>query len=243
MAENTPMQASTADPQTAPAGPVAHVRPPRERGGRSLSKIILFGILSVFAVMGLVGLVVIAFSAGSLLRRTPVSTFSAGVATIDQVRSLKLLTVLSFEVTSDMEAEHAERRGVWLARGSADYVVDFSKAQVLDKDEARRVVSMRLPRPVVRNARLDPVRTKMLTYEKTGMGWWTFGASGSRDDFERQSKIMLQRRIELAANEAALLDSAKGSAVQLMGSLYAPLNWTVKVEWEDGVAPSGGAGN
>lgn len=238
MAENTPMPASSADLHPTPVAPIAPA--PRERGrggGRSLSKIILFAILSVFALMGLVGLVVIAFSAGAFLRHTPPSTFTAGVATIDQVRSLKLLTVLSFEVTSDMEAEHAERKGLWLARGSADYVVDFSQAQVLDKDEERRVISMRLPRPTVRNAKLDPVRTKMLTYEKTGLGWWTFGASGSRDEFERQSRVMLQKRIEVAANEAALLDSAKGSAVQLMGSLYAPLNWTVKVEWEESPKP------
>lgn len=236
MAENNPMQAATAELQPATVGSAPATR---EHGGgrRSWSRIILFLILSVFAVVGLVSLIFIAFSAGALLRRTPPSTFTAGVATIDQVRSLKLLTVLSFEVTSDMEAEHAERKGLWLARGSADYVVDFAQAQVVDKDEERRIISLRLPRPVVRNAKLDPVRTKMLTYEKTGMGWWTFGASGSRDEFERQSKIMLQRRIETAANEAALLDSAKGSALQLMGSLYAPLNWSVKVEWDEDAKP------
>ncbi|MFT3685294.1 MAG: DUF4230 domain-containing protein [Phycisphaerales bacterium] len=200
---------------------------------RSWSKLVLFLLLSVFAVFGLVSLVVIAFSAGAMLRHTPTSSFTAGVATIDQVRSLKLLTVLSFDVTSDMEAEHAERKGLWLARGSADYVVDFSKAQVLKTDESTHTVTLRLPRPTVRNAKLDATRTKLLTYEKTGWGFWSMGAMGSREEFEQQSRMMLQKRIELAASEAALLESAKGSAVQLMGSLYAPVNWTVKVEWDD----------
>lgn len=206
---------------------------PARRERRSLSKYVLFGLLSVFAVIGLASLIVFAFSAGAFFNRTSKSSFTAGVATIDQVRSLKLLTVLSFEVTSDAESEHAERKGLWLARGTADYVVDFSKAQVLGTDESSKIISMKLPRPVVRNAKLDPVRTKLLTYEKTGWGWWTMGAMGSRDEFEQQSRVMLQKRIEVAANEAALLESAKGSALQLMGSLYAPVKWTVQVEWDD----------
>jgi hypothetical protein len=210
---------------------VVHVH--AARPARSWSKIVLFVLLSAFALFGLVSLVLISFSVGAFFNHTPKSSFTAGVATIDQVRSLKLLTVLSFDVTSDMEAEHAERKGLWLARGSADYVVDFSKAQVLRSDESTRTVALRLPRPTVRNAKLDSTRTKLLTYEKTGWGFWTMGAMGSKDEFEQQSRVMLQKRIELAANEAALLESAKGSAVQLMGSLYAPVNWTVKVEWED----------
>lgn len=221
------------DDQGVQKATASYARPPR-----SLSKFVLFALLSVFAFFGMASLLWFAFSAGTLFSRTPRTSFTAGAATIDQVRSLKLLTVLSFEVTSDAESEHADRKGVWLARGSADYVVDFSKVQVLETDEATRVIRMRLPRPVVRNAKLDPVRTKLLTYEKTGWGWWTFGALGSKDEFEQQSRVMLQRRIEQAATEAALLDSAKGSAVQLMGSLYAPVKWTVKVEWDERPAGS-----
>lgn len=226
-------------PPTAPTGPsVVHVHAPPPPAGRSWSKVVLFVILSAFAVFGLGSLVFIAFSAGAMLRRTPASSFTAGVATIDQVRSLKLLTVLSFDVTSDMEAEHADRRGIWLAHGNADYVVDFSKAQVVSSDESTRTVTLRLPRPTVRNAKLDATRTKLLTYEKQGWGFWTLGAVGSREEFEQQSRVMLQKRIELAANEASLAEAAKGSAVQLMGSLYAPVKWTVKVEWDEGAPPS-----
>ncbi|MBY0309300.1 MAG: DUF4230 domain-containing protein [Phycisphaerales bacterium] len=236
MTETNPMKATAAHPELPAPARAPEPAPPfvvQQRSPRSLSKFILFFILSAFALFGLVALVFISFSAGALLRRTPASTFTAGVATIDQVRSLKLLTVLSFDVTSDMEAEHAERRGMWLARGSADYAVDFARTQVVRADEGSRTISLRLPLPAVRNARLDAARTKLLTYEKTGWGFWTFGAAGSRDEFESQSRVMLQRRIEQAAGEAALLESAKGSAVQLMSSLYAPVNWTVKVEWDE----------
>ena len=205
----------------------------RYRSGSGFSRYVLLAILSLFAVIGLVSLLVFAFSAGRFFNRPSVTRLTTGATTIDQVRALKLLTVLSFEVTSDAESEHAERKGVWLVRGSADYVVDFSKAQVIDADEGTKTVRLRLPRPAVRNAKLDPVRTRLLTYEKTGWGWWTLGAMGSREDFEQQSRVMLQKRIEQAANEAALLDSAKGSTVQLMGSLYAPVNWKVQVEWDD----------
>lgn len=224
MAENTLMQAH-ADDRDAHAGPA--------RPTRSLARIVLFGLLSVFAIIGLASLLVFAFSAGALFNRSSVTRLTAGAATIDQVRSLKLLTVLSFEVTSDAESEHADRKGLWLARGSADYAVDFSKAQVISADGSSKVVKLRLPRPMVRNAHLDAARTRLLTYEKTGWGWWTLGAVGSRDDFEQRSREMLQTRIEKAAQEAALLDSAKGSAVQLLGSLYAPVEWTVQVEWDD----------
>ena len=234
MAEHTRMEPTVEQPTPAGGTSVhpAHARPPR-----SLSKLVLFAILSVFALIGLASLIVFAFSAGAVFNRQPVTRLTPGATTIDQVRSLKLLTVLSFEVTSDAESEHADRKGLWLVRGSADYVVDFSKAQVINADDEKKVIRMRLPRPVVRNAKLDPVRTKLLTYEKTGWGWWTLGAMGSKDEFEQQSRIMLQHRIEQAAGEAALLDSAKGSAVQLMGSLYAPVNWTVQVEWDDRPVP------
>jgi hypothetical protein len=219
--------------QAGQPSPHSAAGPPR----RGLSRLVLFALLSVFAVIGLASLIVFAFSAGAFFNRQPVTRLTTGATTIDQVRSLKLLTVLSYDVTTDAESEHAERKGLWLARGSADYVVDFSKAQVLDADESTKVIRLKLPRPFVRSAKLDPVRTRLLTYEKTGWGWWTLGALGSRDDFEQQSRVMLQKKIEQAAGEAALLDSAKGSAVQLMSSLYAPVKWTVHVEWDDNAAP------
>lgn len=201
--------------------------------GLAWSRLVLFGILSVFALIGLAGMIVFAFSAGALMNRSSPSQLIAGPATIDQVRSLKLLTVLSFEVTSDAESEHADRKGVWLARGKADYAVDFSRATVASTSHSSKVVRLRLPPPKVRNAHLDIARTRMLTYEKTGWGWWTLGALGSRQDFEQRSREMLQERIQKAAEESSLVDSAKGATVQLLQSLYETVGWTVQVEWSE----------
>lgn len=163
----------------------------------------------------------------------PPMVFSSSGATVEKVRALKLLTVMSFQITTDLEGQAARRKGVWLAKGSADYVVDFAKADVLAHDESSRTLTLLLPAPSVRNARLDPLNTRLLSMENTGLGWWTLGAMGSDDDFTRESRRQLQVRIENAAKEPWLQDAARGAAIQLVSALYAPVNYTVRVAWDD----------
>jgi hypothetical protein len=162
--------------------------------------------------------------------------FSSSGATVEHVRALKLLTVMSFQITTDLEGQAARRKGVWLAKGSADYVVDFSKAEVLAHDDKTRTLTLLLPAPAVRNARLDPLNTRLLSMENTGLGWWTLGAMGSDDEFTRESRRQLQIRIENAAKEPWLKDAARGAAVQLVTAIYAPVNYTVRIAWDDAPA-------
>lgn len=166
----------------------------------------------------------------------PPMVFSSSGATVEKIRALKLLTVMSFQITTDLEGQAARRKGVWLAKGSADYVVDFEKVQVLAHDEQARVLTLLLPAPSVRNARLDPLNTRLLSMENTGLGWWTLGAMGSDDDFTRESRRQLQVRIENAAKEPWLQDAARGAAIQLVTALYAPVNYTVRIAWDDALS-------
>lgn len=207
----------------------------RAKGMRvAWSKVVLLTILCAFAAVGFLSIIGFSGYVGAWFGSRGTSRFTSTGATVEQVRSLKLLTVMSFQITTDMEGEHADRKGVWLAKGSADYVVDFSKVKVERLDETQRSVTLKLPEPMIRSARLDPVKTRLLTYQKTGWGWWTLGMMGSRDEFETKSREMLQKRIELAAAETPLIESAKASASQLMSSIYNPVGWTVTIEWVPG---------
>lgn len=162
----------------------------------------------------------------------PTVQFTFAGPTVNQVQSLSLLTVQSVQVVSEVQAEASYRKGVWIVRGSADYVVDFSKAQLVRRDDAGKALTIRLPSPTVRNARLDEERTRLVTYERTGLGWWTIGMAGSFDEFKGTSRERMGLAVQQAAREAQFMTLAKLSAERLVTSIYELTGWRVAVEWE-----------
>ncbi len=165
---------------------------------------------------------------------TPTQQFTFAGPTVNQVQSLALLTVQSVQVVSELEAEAAFRKGVWIVRGSADYAVDFAKAETLDRDELAKKLSIRLPLPQLRNARLDEQRTRLVTYEKTGLGWWTIGMAGSRDEFESTSRARMNQAITIAAQDEQFMALAKQSAERLVRGMFDLTGWSVQIEWHAG---------
>lgn len=164
---------------------------------------------------------------------TPTERFALAGPTINQVQALSLLTVQSVQVVSELEAEAAFRKGVWIVRGSADYAVDFSQARLVSRDEAQKVLVLGLPRPRLRNPRLDEARTRLVTYENAGLGWWTIGMAGSRGEFEKSSRDRMQVAVVNAAKERQYVDLAVASAEKLVSSIYEMAGWTVRLEWAD----------
>jgi hypothetical protein len=165
---------------------------------------------------------------------TPTERFVVQGPTINQVQSLNLLTVQSVQVVSEMEAEAAFRKGTWIVRGSADYVVDFSRAKMIERDEGAKVVSISLPQPELRSPRLDEQRTRLVTLENTGIGWWTIGMAGSREVFEQTSRGQMQLAVVRAARDEQFVSLARLSAERLVGSIFELAGWRVRIEWRVG---------
>lgn len=163
---------------------------------------------------------------------TPPERFAINGPTINQVQSLSLLTVQSVQVVSELEAEASFRKGVWIVRGSADYVVDFSLAKSVSRDEDGKVVTISLPSPKLRNPRLDEQRTKLVTVEKTGLGWWTIGMMGSQKQFEEISRDKMQSAVVAAAREQQYVVMARQSAERVVRSIFELAGWKVQIEWE-----------
>ena len=162
---------------------------------------------------------------------TPKQSFTVSGPTIAQVQALSLLTVETVHVVSELEAEASFRKGTWVIRGDGDYAVDFARAQLISRDEATKHLTIQLPAPALRNPRLDEQRTKLVTYEKTGLGWWTIGALGSREDFEKTSRPRLQQAVELACRDEQFLPVARTSAERLVRSMFELAGWKVDIEW------------
>jgi hypothetical protein len=154
--------------------------------------------------------------------------------TINQVQALNLLTVQSVQVVSEMEAEAAFRKGTWIVRGSADYVVDFSRAKLVERDEQAKVVTISLPQPELRSPRLDEQRTRLVTLENTGIGWWTIGMAGSRDIFEKTSRTQMQLAVVRAARDEQFVSLARLSGERLVASIFELAGWRVRIEWRVG---------
>jgi hypothetical protein len=210
---------------------MSDVAPVRPR--RGIFRWIFLGLFLVIAVSFIVGAAFLGSLASGILNK-PKTVAIGGGASIDEVRTLRLLTVQSFQITEAVETNFAERKGLWLARGSADYTVDFSKAKLVGRDESRRSITVALPPPMIRNAKLDAVRTQRLTYENTGWGFVTLGAVGSKDAFEVESRKALQQFIEKAAAESNLIDAAKAQAKAMLDGVFGMTDWRVSVEWESG---------
>lgn len=185
------------------------------------------------ALIAAVTFLVITLSSAARLSSilTPTQSFTVSGPTVAHVQALSLLTVQNIHIVSELEAEASFRKGTWIVRGEADYAVDFSKAELISRDEAAKLVTIRLPSPTLRNPRLDEQRTRLVTLENTGLGWWSIGALGSRDQFERTSRPRLQEAVVAAARDPQFLPAARESAERLVRSMLQFAGWRIDVQW------------
>jgi hypothetical protein len=89
----------------------------------------------------------------------PVVITSQG-PTIERLQHLRSLVVVRVRVADVLTAEGEGYRGVWLIKGDALIGVDAGKGEVVDKDEAVRTATVRLPQPAVVQSRVDHERTR-----------------------------------------------------------------------------------
>ena len=89
-----------------------------------------------------------------LVADKPPVTTSLG-PTISQVEKLGQLTVMRVSVSDVLKMTGFNYKGAFLIKGDALIAVDMRKLQILERDEAQKLVTIALPDPEVIQPRVD----------------------------------------------------------------------------------------
>lgn len=151
---------------------------------------------------------------------------------IEKLEQLAHLVATRVYVADVLVGEGAGCKGAWLVKGDAIVAVNLGQATVIEKTEATKRATIRLPLPEVLQARVDHTRTK--TWEVRTTTWipWTSDQDALRD-------AVMQHAQELVAHAAASpenIQQAKASAESAIRGFYSEVGWHVTVTW----APSEG---
>ena len=141
-------------------------------------------------------------------RTSPPVVFTSSGPTITQIESLGLLTVTRVHVADVLVAEGHSYRGSWLVKGDALFAVDCRQAKLLNRDEANKTATIRLPAPAVLQPRVDHERTRTWSVEKDT--WVPF--KGDADLLRDQAMLQAQRLVEHAVGQPEMQVLARENA-------------------------------
>lgn len=223
---------------------------------------LLAKVLKVLGPLGCLLLVIVValtpmagFRAVATLFKRDVS-FSSGPAAI-HFEKIAELVVLRTRFADILQAElrsgddPGRIAGEWVVYGGATYSVDLGEAKVLSVDKDGMVATVLLP-PVKVLAAVDHEHSKELSMNfpeffegKKVLNAWLFSPSILFQDKDAplgtktMSKAALasvnrhmQRLIEHHAQAADHMFVAKEQAQAVIQEMYAPFDWTIKIEWD-----------
>jgi hypothetical protein len=156
----------------------------------------------------------------------PVVLTSQG-PTIERLQHLRSLVVVRVCVADVLTADGEGYRGAWLIKGDALIGVDVGKGEVVDKDEAARTATVRLPQPAVVQSRVDHERTRTWEVEKTTWVPWRGNPDRLRDEVMQHA----QRLVGTAAAADENILQARTMAEAIVQGIYQEVGWQVTVEW------------
>lgn len=154
--------------------------------------------------------------------------------TTERLMQLSHLAAARIFISDVLVGEGNGCKGAWLIRGDAVIAVDLSKAAVVEKDEAKKRATIRLPPPEVLQARVDHERTRVFEVKSTTWIPWASDSDSLRDAVYAHA----QRLVGHAAGSAENIQQAKMTAETVIRALYAEVGWQVTVAW--GSPPSEG---
>ena len=191
---------------------------------RSLLSLIILVMVAALAILSLPG--------GTWLlpptppQPQPVIIHSQG-PTIERLEQLASLVVTRVYVADVLVGEGNGCRGVWLICGDGLLSVDLNKAAIINKEEATKRATIRLPLPTVLLARADLERTKTFEIRTTTWIPWAADKDSLRDAVMAQA----QRLVAHAAGSAENMQQAKAAAENAIRGFYAEIGWNVAVTW------------
>ncbi len=147
--------------------------------------------------------------------------------TIEKLERLSQLVTTRVQIADVLTGEGSGCKGAWLIKGDALIAVDLSKAAIIEKDEAVKRATIRLPLPQVLQARLDHSRTKTWQVQTTTFIPWASHQDSLRDSVMREAQELVAHSADSVEN----IQQAKASAEAALKLLFAETGWTLTVIW------------
>ncbi len=120
-------------------------------------------------------------------------------------------------------------RGAWLIKGDALIAVNLGKAAIVEKDEAAKRATIRLPVPEILQSRVDHERTR--TWEVKTTTWIPW--SSAQDSLRNTVMAEAQKLVAHAAGSVENIQQAKAGAESAIRGLYSEVGWSVAVTWAE----------
>ena len=147
--------------------------------------------------------------------------------TIERLEQLSHLVATRVYIADVLVGEGNGCKGAWLIRGDALIAVDLSKASIVEKDEAAKKATIRLPPPEILQARVDHERTQIWELKSTTWMPWAADKDSLRDTVMAHA----QRLVGHAAGSAENIQAAKIAAETVLRALYSEVGWQLTETW------------
>jgi len=188
-------------------------------------------LLSIFVAVAVILLLVLMLGYIRPLAPQPQAT----LITIERIREHADLTVLSLEqsliLTRHLSGVTGGVKACVVVVGHIRIASDLSQAVLKGIDRSARTATLILPQPVVEQVELDPNKIQVYAVDRTGL-WKVLPFPARESDIIMQT--MQDASKELAASiRDEHLQQAREHTQQAINSLYQPLNWTVKIQWQE----------
>lgn len=160
--------------------------------------------------------------------RPPVVVTSQG-PTVERLQKLSQLVTSRVFIADVLIGENDSYRGCWLVRGDAIIGLDLSRAAIIEKDDAAKHATIRLPQPVVILARVNHERSRVWEVRSTSwIPWHADRSAGLLDEVMHQAQLMVTQ----VAGSKENIEQAKRSAEVIVGALYEHVGWAVSIDWQ-----------
>ena len=156
---------------------------------------------------------------------------------ITQLQSLGELTVMRVQISDVLTASNEDVEGSWLIKGDAQVTVDLRQAKLKEADQARKTLTIILPKLQISLPRVDHERSK--TWDVRDKRWTAiFRGNDRKDALRDQAMRIAQELVQKTSQAAATMELAKNSTKLVIGHMYSLIGWAVMIEWEGDTVPT-----
>ena len=151
--------------------------------------------------------------------------------TVDSVRQMSDLASLRVHVSDVFTAEQrgwfTGYKGAWIIKGEGVYTTDLTAAEIRTNESAR-VVTIKVPMPHVKWARIDHSKTKTHDLRKNA----TFPIWGASEKVRDQVMLNAQNLIEAAASHADYQEQAKRQVECVLREFLHSIGYELNLQWK-----------
>lgn len=156
--------------------------------------------------------------------------------TLEQVRGLAALTVLSVDVAdvqvSDLHGFTGGIKAALVVKGELALSTDLSAARFESVDVQNRTAVLVLPPPHVSSPRLDHSRTRLVWVWEYGL-WQAVPGDRPHAAVVNRAYQEAQAVIAAAGQDPSLDPRARAQAESVLGTFFNALGWQVSVRWSE----------